>query len=161
MVNLLSWPPLAFRAFRNGWQPLSSPRARLRQSAARAEEGSLNGNAAWLAAVASRGRLGDAALLDSCTAEGPEDCNALGMIRALRSSWQPLEVSYHVLSCRAGCHSDNCRQALASVQGRSSSYSHGAAQAKHLLEGPQGAAYLGWPLCIMAVQRGRSSMAQS
>ena len=34
MVNLLSWPPLAFRAFRNGWQPLSSPRARLRQSAA-------------------------------------------------------------------------------------------------------------------------------
>ena len=38
MVNLLSWPPLAFRAFRNGWQPLSSPRARLRQSAARAEK---------------------------------------------------------------------------------------------------------------------------
>ena len=43
MVNLLSWPPLAFRAFRNGWQPLSSPRARLRQSAAWAEHFFLHG----------------------------------------------------------------------------------------------------------------------
>ena len=34
MVNLLSWPPLAFIALRKGWQPFKSPRALCRQSAA-------------------------------------------------------------------------------------------------------------------------------
>ncbi len=38
MVNLLSWPPLAFRALRKGWQPFKRPRALCRQSAAQRED---------------------------------------------------------------------------------------------------------------------------
>ena len=100
MVNLLSWPPLAFRAFRNGWQPLSSPRARLRQSAARAEKFFID-NAAGLADFANWGKLGGVALLEqpqrlmsieSCMVEAPKGHDAIGAIGALKSCWQPLRT---------------------------------------------------------------------
>ena len=79
--------------------------------------------------------MGGVALLDSCTAKGPEIYNVLGVIRALKSSWQPPQVSYHVLSCHAGCHNDNGRQALAIPQGRPSAYSYGAAKASICFKG--------------------------